>query len=89
MAQSHPWTNVPSVDGASSTVGIIKMQELCAKVGRYIHADSRVCVLCVVMCCVCTLCKFMHVRVCSANVYTVGRQIEKMCNRQYKDGKEF
>ena len=37
MAQSHPWTNVPSVDGASSTVGIIKMQEWCAKVGRCVY----------------------------------------------------
>ena len=27
LAQSHPWTNVPSMDGASTTVGIVKMQE--------------------------------------------------------------
>ena len=32
MAQSHPWTNVPSVDGAPTTVGIMKMQEWCVKV---------------------------------------------------------
>ena len=27
MVQSHPWTDVPSVDGASTTVDIVKMQE--------------------------------------------------------------
>eukprot|EP00731_Ephydatia_muelleri_P006318 Em0003g566a len=31
-ATSHPWTNVSSVDGASTIVGIMKMQESCAKV---------------------------------------------------------
>ena len=36
LAQSHPWTDVPSVDGASTTVGMVKMQELCATVGRFI-----------------------------------------------------
>ena len=36
MAQSHPWTDVPSVDGASTTVGMVKMQEWCATVGRFI-----------------------------------------------------
>ena len=33
LAQSHPWTNVPSMDGASITVCIMKMQEWCAEVG--------------------------------------------------------
>ena len=36
LAQSHPWTNVPSVDGASTTVHILKMQEWCAKVRSYV-----------------------------------------------------
>ena len=36
MVQSHPWTDVPSVDGAPTTVCIVKMQEWCAKVGRFI-----------------------------------------------------
>ena len=34
LAQSHPWTDVPSMDGASTTVCIVKMQEWCAEVGR-------------------------------------------------------
>ena len=38
LVQSHLLTNVPSVDGASTTVGIIKMQESCAKVHvGYVH----------------------------------------------------
>ena len=32
LEQSHPCTNVPSMDGATTTVGITKMQEWCAKV---------------------------------------------------------
>ena len=32
LVQSHPWTDVPSVDGAPTTVDIVKMQEWCAKV---------------------------------------------------------
>ena len=49
MAQSHPWTNVPSVVGASTTVGIMKMQEWCVKV------KGSVCMylVCVSMCTVC------------------------------------
>ena len=39
LAQSHPWTNVPSVDGASNTVGIFMMQEWCAKVGRCVCCE--------------------------------------------------
>ena len=35
MVQSRPWTDVPSVDGAPTTVDIVKMQEWCAKVGRF------------------------------------------------------
>ena len=34
LAQSHSWTIVPSLDGATTTVGMQKMQEWCAKVGR-------------------------------------------------------
>ena len=37
LAQSHPWTDVPSVDGASTTVCIVKMQEWCVKVGWYVY----------------------------------------------------
>ena len=36
MVQSHPWTDVPSGDGASTTVGMVKMLEWCATVGRLI-----------------------------------------------------
>ena len=32
LAQSHPWTDAPSVDGTSTTVCMTKMQEWCAKV---------------------------------------------------------
>ena len=34
QAQSHPWIDASSVDGASKTVGIVKMQEWCARVNR-------------------------------------------------------
>ena len=59
LAQSHPWTNVSSVDGASTIVGIMKMQESCAKVGMCVC--TKMCVLCI-MCdyvafvhCMCTM----------------------------------
>ena len=32
MAQSHSWTGVYLMDGESTTVDIVKMQEWCAKV---------------------------------------------------------
>ena len=32
VAQNYPWTYVPSMDGASTTVFMKKMQEWCAKV---------------------------------------------------------
>ena len=34
QAQRHHWTDASSVDGASTTVGIVKMQEWCARVNR-------------------------------------------------------
>ena len=34
LAQSHPWINAPSMDGASTTVCIVEMQEWHAKVQR-------------------------------------------------------
>ena len=43
LAQSHPWTDVPSVDGASTTVCMVKMQEWCAMVGRI----ACMCLVCV------------------------------------------
>ena len=66
LAQSHLWTNVPSMDGASMTVGIIKMQEWCAKVGRCVYMVCMrviycICALCVHLCCT-------NVNVCSVNV---------------------
>ena len=36
MVQSHPWIDVLLMDGTSTTVCIVKMQEWCAKVGRFI-----------------------------------------------------
>ena len=44
MAQSHHWTNVPSMDGASVTVGMVKMQEWCAKVVKVIAYAHILCV---------------------------------------------
>ena len=41
LVQSHPWTDVPSMDGASTTVDIVKMQEWCAKV-LIVHMSSIV-----------------------------------------------
>ena len=46
LAQSHPWTDVHSMDGAMRTVGIVKMQEWCAK------KVNKLCVLCVFIQCV-------------------------------------
>ena len=70
LAQSHPWIDVPSMDGASTTVRIVKMQEWCAKVGRCESVLAwYTCVLCVIcnicshLCCVCTL-HMYHVNVC-------------------------
>ena len=88
MAQSHPWTNVPSVDGAPTTVGIIKMQESCAKVGRCMHANGRVCVACVALhlntlhTSACAVCASSCMCVCAVRmcILHVGRQIEKMWN---------
>ena len=36
LAQSYHWTDAPSMDGASTTVGILEMQEWCAKVGSFV-----------------------------------------------------
>ena len=44
MVQSHPWTDVPSVDGASTTVDMVKMQEWCAKVSRFIVSIGCTCI---------------------------------------------
>ena len=88
MAQSHPWTNVPSVDGAPTTVGIIKMQESCAKVGRCIHADGRVCVVCVVLhlntlhvhtsaCAVCVHCASSCMCVCAVRMCILWEDRQK------------
>ena len=44
LVQSHPWTDVPSGDGASTTVGMVKMLEWCAMVGRFIACMCLVCV---------------------------------------------
>ena len=49
MAQSHPWTNVTSMDGAFTTVGIVKMQEWCAEVELCMYREY-VCIICVCSC---------------------------------------
>ena len=56
MAQSHPWTNVPSVDGASTTVGIIKMQEWCVKVKGSVYMNLVCILMCVNVHCMYTWC---------------------------------
>ena len=70
LVQSHPWTDVPSMDGASATVCIVKMPEYHAKVGRcesmlawYTCVLCLICNICSHLCCVCTL-HMYHVNVC-------------------------
>ena len=48
LAQSHPWTNVTSMDGAFTTVGIVKMQEWCAEVSCVCTENMCVLYACVV-----------------------------------------
>ena len=83
LAQSHPWTNVPSMDGASITVGIMKMREWCVEVGRFEVYMVLVCIasfcvhllfsyaVCALVCCVlhCT-CTWMCT--CTVNVEVRG-----------------
>ena len=47
LVQRHHWADASSVDGASTTVGMVKMQEWCAKVGRFI-AIAHIIFVCLV-----------------------------------------
>ena len=45
LVQRHSWTGVPSMDGASTTVVMVKMQEWCAKV--LIAHKSSIAIICI------------------------------------------